>query len=77
MNWKRILIFEMFPEFLSFRRLGVRPPRPVIPIAVGRSRRHIAKVDYNFGAYDELIKVCPLNLLILNNKRFCFVVILK
>lgn len=42
---------------IDFRRLGVRPERPIIPIALGRSRRHVAKVDYNFGAYDELIRV--------------------
>lgn len=41
-----------------FRRLGFHATRPVVPIAVGRSRRHVAKVDYKFGAYDELIQVC-------------------
>ncbi|VDM47243.1 unnamed protein product [Toxocara canis] len=39
------------------RRLGFRPARPAIPIALGRSKRHVAKVDYKFGAYDELIQV--------------------
>uniref|UniRef100_F1KRZ9 Remodeling and spacing factor 1 n=2 Tax=Ascaris TaxID=6251 RepID=F1KRZ9_ASCSU len=38
------------------RRLGFHATRPVVPIAVGRSRRHVAKVDYKFGAYDELIQ---------------------
>uniref|UniRef100_A0A0N5AL52 PHD-type domain-containing protein n=1 Tax=Syphacia muris TaxID=451379 RepID=A0A0N5AL52_9BILA len=39
------------------RRLGVHAKKQVVPIALGRSRRHVAKVDYNFGAYDELIRV--------------------
>uniref|UniRef100_A0A914ZJ03 PHD-type domain-containing protein n=1 Tax=Parascaris univalens TaxID=6257 RepID=A0A914ZJ03_PARUN len=38
------------------RRLGFHATRAVVPIAVGRSRRHVAKVDYKFGAYDELIQ---------------------
>ncbi|VDD90657.1 unnamed protein product [Enterobius vermicularis] len=46
----------------AIRRLGVRPERPIIPIALGRSRRHVAKVDYNFGAYDELIREAMENI---------------
>jgi hypothetical protein len=28
----------------------------MVPIAVGRSRRRVEKVDYNFEAFDELIQ---------------------
>ncbi|VDN03150.1 unnamed protein product [Thelazia callipaeda] len=46
----------------AIRRLGNYPQKPVVPIALSRSRRHVAKVDYNFGAYDELIQEAVKNI---------------
>uniref|UniRef100_A0A1I7VNE1 PHD-type domain-containing protein n=1 Tax=Loa loa TaxID=7209 RepID=A0A1I7VNE1_LOALO len=46
----------------AIRRLGVHPQKPIIPIALSRSRRHVAKVDYKFGAYDELIQEAVKNI---------------
>ena len=40
----------------KIRQMKVKERKPVIPIAVGRSRRRVAKVDYNFEAYDEMIQ---------------------
>ncbi|VDK81177.1 unnamed protein product, partial [Anisakis simplex] len=33
-----------------------RRRKRIVPIALGRSRRHVAKVDYKFGDYDNLIQ---------------------
>uniref|UniRef100_A0A1I8EF68 PHD-type domain-containing protein n=1 Tax=Wuchereria bancrofti TaxID=6293 RepID=A0A1I8EF68_WUCBA len=46
----------------AIRRLGVYPQKPIIPIALSRSRRQVAKVDYKFGAYDELIQEAVKNI---------------
>uniref|UniRef100_A0A0R3RR14 PHD-type domain-containing protein n=1 Tax=Elaeophora elaphi TaxID=1147741 RepID=A0A0R3RR14_9BILA len=46
----------------AIRRLGVYPQKPVVPIALSRSRRQVAKVDYKFGAYDELIQEAVKNI---------------
>ncbi|KAL3989883.1 hypothetical protein ACH3XW_29430 [Acanthocheilonema viteae] len=46
----------------AIRRLGVCPQKPVVPIALSRSRRQVAKVDYKFGAYDELIQEAVKNI---------------
>uniref|UniRef100_A0A8R1XVP4 PHD-type domain-containing protein n=1 Tax=Onchocerca volvulus TaxID=6282 RepID=A0A8R1XVP4_ONCVO len=46
----------------AIRRLGVHPQKPIVPIALSRSRRHVAKVDYKFGAYDELIQEAVKNI---------------
>ncbi|MCP9257300.1 hypothetical protein DINM_000496 [Dirofilaria immitis] len=46
----------------SGKRLGVHPQKPAVPIALSRSRRHVAKVDYKFGAYDELIQEAVKNI---------------
>ncbi|CAG9536803.1 unnamed protein product [Cercopithifilaria johnstoni] len=46
----------------AIRRLGVYPQKPVVPIALSRSRRQVAKVDYKFGAYDELIQEAVKNM---------------
>ncbi|VDO35950.1 unnamed protein product [Onchocerca flexuosa] len=46
----------------AIKRLGVHPQKPIVPIALSRSRRHVAKVDYKFGAYDELIQEAVKNI---------------
>ncbi|VDK75609.1 unnamed protein product [Litomosoides sigmodontis] len=46
----------------AIRRLNVYPQKPVVPIALSRSRRQVAKVDYKFGAYDELIQEAVKNI---------------
>uniref|UniRef100_A0A915Q3L5 PHD-type domain-containing protein n=1 Tax=Setaria digitata TaxID=48799 RepID=A0A915Q3L5_9BILA len=46
----------------AIKRLSVHPQKPIIPIALSRSRRHVAKVDYKFGAYDELIQEAVKNI---------------
>uniref|UniRef100_A0A914REF2 Uncharacterized protein n=1 Tax=Parascaris equorum TaxID=6256 RepID=A0A914REF2_PAREQ len=52
------LLWRLDGDGGEWERLGFHATRAVVPIAVGRSRRHVAKVDYKFGAYDELIQVC-------------------
>uniref|UniRef100_A0AAF5PKT6 PHD-type domain-containing protein n=1 Tax=Wuchereria bancrofti TaxID=6293 RepID=A0AAF5PKT6_WUCBA len=53
---------EQKSEEKAIRRLGVHSQKPIIPMALSRSRRQVAKVDYKFGAYDELIQEAVKNI---------------
>ncbi|VDK36564.1 unnamed protein product [Gongylonema pulchrum] len=72
-NWTKMMANEspkrrqiglvcLYPNSYFRQRLGFHPPKPIIPIALSRSRRQVAKVDYNFGAYDELIQEAVKNI---------------
>uniref|UniRef100_A0A1I8EWU6 PHD-type domain-containing protein n=1 Tax=Wuchereria bancrofti TaxID=6293 RepID=A0A1I8EWU6_WUCBA len=75
---------EQKSEEKAIRRLGVHSQKPIIPMALSRSRRQVAKVDYKFGAYDELIQEAVKNIdesavrqMSPGMSSFCFFVVMK